>query len=98
MAGFEKWEAEKQRYKLTDFGGGTFAYLLKPEAASGEPPHRICAHCYQRDEKSILQFVHRSDGQDYYKCPKCGDQVFGVWKAQSADFYGDPEDQGSNYF
>jgi hypothetical protein len=43
---FETWEAEKKRYKLTDYGGGTFAYALKPEEAQGEPEHRICAHCY----------------------------------------------------
>src|SRR5580700_4098699 len=41
VAGFEKWEAEKQRYTLTDFGGNSFAYALKPETANGEPPHRI---------------------------------------------------------
>jgi hypothetical protein len=49
MARFETWEAEKKRYKLTDFGAGTFAYSLKPEEANGEPPHRICAACYQKN-------------------------------------------------
>jgi hypothetical protein len=42
VAGFEKWETEKERYHLTDFGGNSFAHALKPEAANGEPPHRIC--------------------------------------------------------
>jgi hypothetical protein len=45
-ARFETWKAEKKRYELTDFGAGTFAYLLKPEAANGEPTHRICARCF----------------------------------------------------
>jgi hypothetical protein len=44
MRRFKTWEAEKKRYKLTDYGGGTFAYALKPEEAKGEPEHRICAH------------------------------------------------------
>jgi hypothetical protein len=91
VTGFEKWEAEKERYQLTDFGGGTFAYLLKPEKANGEPSHRICASCYQDDHKSILQFPHQSEGQDYYRCPKCDKtQEFGIYRASSpSDFEDD---------
>jgi len=84
VTSLETWETEKKRYKLTDFGGGTFAYLLKPEAANGEPTHRICASCYQKGEKSILQFLHRSEGQDYYKCRGCGEQTFGIYIAPDA--------------
>lgn len=72
VAGFAIWETEKKRYKLTDYGGGTFAYELKAEAAEGEPSHRICAACFQKGHKSILQFDFRtSKGQDRYKCPDC---------------------------
>ncbi len=60
MAELEAWEAEKQRYALTDYGAGTFAYALKEEARKGEPPHRICAACYQNGHKSILQFDFRT--------------------------------------
>jgi hypothetical protein len=69
---------------LTDFGGGTFAYLLKPGAANGEPTHRICAQCYQKGQKSILHFLHRSSGQDYYKCQSCGDITSGIHVAPEA--------------
>jgi len=41
VASIETWNVEKGRYKLTDYGGGTFAYALKPEEAQDEPPHRI---------------------------------------------------------
>jgi hypothetical protein len=75
MARFEAWEREKGRYKLTDFGGGTFAYLLKPEEANGEPPHRICATCYQKGQKSILQFSHNVEGQDWFECHGCGTRL-----------------------
>ena len=34
MAELETWDTEKQRYQLTDFGSGTFAYLLKPDISS----------------------------------------------------------------
>ena len=76
----EAWDAEKQRYQLTDFGGGTFAYDLKPDMSSGEPSHRICAACYQEGRKSILQFkLQTGYHQDKYNCPACGkDFLFGV--------------------
>ena len=81
VARFEAWEAEKQRYKLTDFGAGTFAYLLKPEAANGEPSHRLCAHCYNDGHKSVLQFSARSQGQDYFDCLRCkARQAFGAFR------------------
>ena len=72
MAKLEAWEAEKNRYILKDYGGGTLAYELKPDAASGEPMHRVCPACYQKGHKSILQFRFlTSIGQDNYLCPSC---------------------------
>jgi predicted ferric reductase len=92
LAEFETWEAEKKRYKLTDFGGGTFAYLLKPEAANGEPAHRICAHCYQDEHKSVLQFSAKSSGQDYFECLRCKTrQAFGQFVSAAHDSYSDEE-------
>jgi hypothetical protein len=72
VASFKAWEAEKQRYDLTDYGGGTFAYALKAEASGSEPPHRICAACYQKGHKSILQNLGGvQNGRERYKCPSC---------------------------
>jgi hypothetical protein len=72
VVGFEKWDAEAKRYKLTDFGGNTLAYALKPEATSGEPPHRICPKCYEDKTKSILQYrTSTAFGQERYSCPNC---------------------------
>ena len=80
IARLEGWEAEKKRYQLTDFGGGTFAYLLKPEMAEGEPPHRICARCYEEGHRSILQFSHEDFvSRDHYSCFRCKTEFeFGV--------------------
>jgi hypothetical protein len=72
MAELEAWETEKARYDLKDFGGGTFAYELKPGEARGEPMHRLCANCYQRGHKSILQTTGRNAyKQDVAMCPSC---------------------------
>jgi hypothetical protein len=70
MAKLEAWEAEQKRYQLTDFGGGTFAYVLKPDAANGEPPHQLCATCFNKGQKTILQFSH----DNYFDCRVCKDR------------------------
>ena len=76
VASYETWDAEKQRYELTDFGSGTFAYLLKPDMSSGEPEHRLCAACYQKGHKSILQFRNQTaTRQGKYACPTCNTDV-----------------------
>lgn len=73
VAGFEAWEAEKKRYELQDFGGGTFAYVLKADMANGEAIHRLCANCYQKNEKSILQCRgNNGSAQQMCSCPNCG--------------------------
>jgi hypothetical protein len=75
MADLEAWAAQKKRYQLKDFGGGTFAYELKAEEAQGEPMHRICPTCYEKGHRSILQFDFRTiAGQDRYNCPGCKTQ------------------------
>ena len=87
---FENWAAEKKRYQLTDFGGGTFAYLLKPEASEGEPEHRVCPNCYQAGRKSILQFDAKmyASSRDRYGCPACKGQFeFGVRQSPSRSSY-----------
>lgn len=79
VAGFEKWNAEENRYQLTDYGGRTFAYELKVAMSNGEPPHRICAQCFQHKQKSILQFQGNTRGQDHYQCPACNKEIsFGI--------------------
>jgi hypothetical protein len=76
VAVFENWETEKQRYALTDFGGGTFALVLKPDKANGEPVHRLCPTCYEKGQKSILQFefVSSLSGREKWKCHACNSE------------------------
>lgn len=72
LAGIEGWSEEQEKYKLTDYGGGTFAYELDQPAFYGEPPHRICPQCYAEAKKSVLQFCWvTTSGQDHYECHSC---------------------------
>ena len=82
---FETWEAEKKRYALRDISNrGELAYVVKAAELRGEPPHAICARCYQEEKKSILQRSGRGlEGQTYYRCLVC-DHVLDVFGAITA--------------
>lgn len=71
VAKHEAWEAEKQRYELTELPPGVFVYSLKPTMANGEHPHQICERCYQEGKKSILQKTEPSNGLHHLKCSRC---------------------------
>lgn len=72
IAAISKSQKQLDRYKLTNYGGETFAYELKAETAEGEPIHRACPTCFQNNKISVLQFDFRRDtGQDRYQCPSC---------------------------
>jgi hypothetical protein len=65
---FEGWQRDADRYALKDFGSNTYAYALKPGMEAGEPSHYLCANCFPKRQKSILQRV-TPDG--FYQCHNC---------------------------
>ncbi|WOH79013.1 hypothetical protein RX327_24235 [Bradyrhizobium sp. BEA-2-5] len=78
---------ERNRYQLKDYGAGTFAYELKPAESRGEPLHRACAKCFNEGQINILQFSHRTEGQDWFDCRRCdNNQAFGVRVRRERDY------------
>jgi len=80
VASFETWDAEKQRYELNQLirDSPTFAYTLKTDAEPPETFHCICATCYQRRIKSILQFLRPvliGGDEKILACPVCKTEV-----------------------
>jgi hypothetical protein len=71
LAGFEKWETEKEEYELKEIFTRTFAYLIKESARGARPPHLICANCYEDRKKPILQ---RADAA-HLICPVCKTRI-----------------------
>ena len=71
IAGFEGWEAEKERYKLVNASTneGIFVYLLRKETAEDEPLHYICPKCFAGKIKSILNLIYQNGFGA--KCPEC---------------------------
>ena len=75
VARFKAWEAEKQRYELKEVAPRTFAYVLKPNASDPEPLHWICASCYQKNQKFILQGIQWYGGGWIHTCPSCKAEI-----------------------
>lgn len=80
---FKNWEAEKIKYYLHNIGIGTFVYALKDESMNeGETFHQICATCYERKYKSILQYEARKHDDNtvphvwsYLVCNSCKNKL-----------------------
>ncbi|MGH7089946.1 MAG: hypothetical protein ACREFQ_13705 [Stellaceae bacterium] len=75
IARMKAWSAEKERYELHRIGSLAFAYLLKPDAQPPEPPHWLCAGCYQQAKKGILQFAGLRNSMMLWQCPLCSTPI-----------------------
>ncbi|MGO3931097.1 hypothetical protein NP284_22630 [Rhodopseudomonas pseudopalustris] len=81
IASFNRWTIEKEDYIRKDFGGETFAMVLKTEASN--PTHRLCCQCFdQHSRKSVLQKQYNTiHAQEKFFCPACNTNFqFGPWK------------------
>lgn len=97
LATLEAWEREKSRYQLVDHGGETFTYLLKSDAANGEPIHKLCTTCFAKGQKSILNFRFHTDyGRDFYRCDPC-DKEFPLGRPSRRTSMRSGDDCGLNW-
>lgn len=69
LVAYEKWEAERAKYALTEVADGVFVYVLQPQHASGHPIHWLCPKCYEERKKGILQ--RQQAGFDSRICSIC---------------------------
>jgi hypothetical protein len=81
MADLKTWDTEKKRYELKAITADALAYALKPESQGAEPPHFICANCYEHGKKSLLQMKARNIASSslgiptQYRCPECRSEI-----------------------
>lgn len=76
VARLKDWSSEKQRYELKELGNGTLAYAVKEAMRGSEPPHWICANCYEDGKKSLLQPETRFPGRTtVYVCHGCSAEL-----------------------
>lgn len=64
-------EADLQRYQLTRFPFGGYAYSIKPGMENAEPSHYLCATCRDQRKKSILQ----PNGEAFLRCGVCHEEI-----------------------
>jgi hypothetical protein len=77
IARIEAWEETKQRYKLVTPFAGAFFYALKREPEPAEPPHWICATCYEKRLKRIIQMKATPLNRNitFLVCPECKTEI-----------------------
>jgi len=76
VADLKDWGAEKQNYELKPIGNGSVACMLKPDKRGAEPPHWLCATCFEKGKKSHLQFSTRmAGGGSVFRCKGCDGHV-----------------------
>lgn len=63
-----------ERYKLNTPFPGVVVYALDEAKSNGEPPHYLCATCYPKGIKSILNSADINHWQ-FFKCFVCNAQV-----------------------
>lgn len=68
----EQFEAEAFCYAPKKTEMGSIVYELQPAHADGKPIHCICAACYDKRIKSILQPVEHNT----FECGTCKGRVF----------------------
>jgi hypothetical protein len=75
VAELESWEAEKQRYELTELAPERVCYTVKEALREGEPIHRLCANCFGAGKKNFLQLQYSDDFCNGYQCHSCGQKL-----------------------
>ena len=65
------WELEKKRFSLFQGSGGVVYALRESQKNEGEPPHYLCANCFDQGRKSIINNHQAVTGFTNWLCPTC---------------------------
>jgi polyhydroxyalkanoate synthesis regulator phasin len=71
IANLQAWDSQKRRYKMEQVTPGAITYALKEEESGGEPPHWICAACYEQGRRFVLQQGDQVPYGFNWDCPGC---------------------------
>lgn len=89
----KNWEREAERYQLAEFAPGLLARTLKSGMEQGEPPHQLCANCFEDHKKSFLQPSRPGYSVATYSCPRCKNTME-MWTEKRRANLPDPTDDG----
>lgn len=71
----ETWENEKSKYLLREICTQVFVYESKSTDTNTDPNHWLCAQCYNKGVKSILQLRTKNPSGSYYICHNCNSEI-----------------------
>ena len=73
LVDLERFDADSARYPLVKVGTGTFAHVGPATDDPASPEVWLCAPCFQRHKRAILQYKGRTANKDeaLYGCPDC---------------------------
>jgi len=71
IAAMESWDAEKKRYQMATPYSGVTVYAVQKSMSNGEPPHYLCANCFQSRKRSILANTSTKEGWVAIICAAC---------------------------
>lgn len=66
----EKWDETESQYDLMRMSVGTFVRTPNKNHQSPEPLHWLCANCFDKKKKSLLQKMYWTDDSPMI-CPEC---------------------------
>ncbi|QTC88081.1 hypothetical protein [Brevundimonas pondensis] len=73
LARLKDWSDEAQRYEPQRRYPGVLVYALKNAERAGQPLHNLCAACYNKGAKGLLQATTDVDSRiRIHKCDTCG--------------------------
>ena len=76
LADAEDWAAERARYELSEISPRVFAFAVKESMRGTEPPHLLCANCFQQSKKSLLQSKGTVLEIETLNCPACRAEIY----------------------
>ena len=69
------WAGERERYTLKELGPGALVYAAKDALQGDGPAYALCAHCYDNEQRSTLQFADYESSLRVFECPRCKNRV-----------------------
>lgn len=83
LASMKEWDSSKDKYQLTKVALGAYAMMREPRADSAEPAHWLCVPCYEKRQKSVLQYQGRTsnNAESIWTCPACKNKIQTPWSA-----------------
>ena len=72
---FEKWSEIESQYELKELTAGVPVYSYKTTDKETQPPHLLCANCFNKKQKGhYIKSEIEFDGT-HYKCLNCDKEI-----------------------